>query len=1407
MIGIQLLTDDFHRADENPLSNGGLWVGMSGYGTSQVVSEICEPSINTFPCMMFNVGGPLPRPNDMYGEIIVAAGALGQVGVGVRMLFTQNAYFAVLQDGSATNGIYRLDPSFIVTPLAVGAASVSPNDVWRLVASGSTLTLFQNGIKRYQATDATYSSGGFGAGVYQNISGLGVVPLSASQISRWAYGSAVLSLPIIFFSGSTCTITASDDGASITFTTDGSTPIPGSHGALYTGPFFAIPGTTVKAVSSLDGYTTGAVAILKNTGAINAPSVYAIMRNARMYTAQRLQSRPGMSLIQSGYPSAIHSIRRLNDPFTYGIPVFTRILGAGNSLFISGSFGSTTPIDMGYSGNPLALVPFRPPNSPQAWMYVGDSSRMRKVRVDGANYQMGIAPPLSPPSAELGVPAINSIDDFDAVGAWTPSGTAGALSVIARNSSIFLSGIPVVPDTPGYVTPGGNAFGPGWVTALIAASNLKNVRPGEHLKITQTGGGNPSEEVLIQEVIPYPYNPSSILTVTGIAYDGAPTNTGPCTITLSAPQTIARAYLGYVPSMDDPAVAGTSATRAATTNTIGIRPNLILNLGSTEVIRVISVSQNPDGTISIRAVTGVTHSVGEPAFFNAAIRFYVKNAYDGGTHSIVASDNALQSTIAAGIGLLSETTPLDLSVFAGQRLPIQEDDIVHISFLIDDAASLIEFRLVFDVSSSGFDFQHEYFFKSWSASDIQQALASAVTVQSARQTSFYSDIINQNLGFIPVSIARKGGAVILPPSVDPATVSLQPGTNVPAASKLNPAGLSSWAELTCKVSDLTKVGSDATATLAGVQGVRIYINVSASAVCAVDSLYLTGAYGPDVGDTGVPYLYRYQPRSSITGAKGYPSPPTRSGIEPHRQAIEVDCVQHPDPQVTDLDVYRWGGTLPQWTFVGSCANSVVPFFLDEQSDLGIGSNPLLSFDNLQPFPTIDLPQSGFVNVVGTTVTWISGSPFNTQWAQGTQININGLFYTFYAQPSSSKRVEIVENGGTQSGVPYFILEATVLGQPLPALWGPYSQGTALYLFACGDLRQPGVLFLTNGNDADSASDIYQIEITTPSEPLMNGCLYNEQSYVWSSERAFFLYPSFGSGVVIEAGSLLPAQGTNLFVPIPIPNGKGLFARYALVAGPKMWFRARDGIYETTGGEPSNITLAELSLLFPHDGQPGVPVSVGTFTIYPPDDSSPALLNAQRLSYYDSHLYFDYIDTQGNRTTLVANTATQPYVWTKDDYTPSVLTHYGEEGQGVHSLLLGGSDGGLWQSLGIVDGNSAAFPFEARMPQMSELVGGFQHIREGYLGLIDSADASLVINADGSDNLVTLPAVNGNYARIYTPTPALKARLFAWGLLGLSPFALFLRDCQFSIRTWSDDGAFQPINPFSQPLRAAQPKVQ
>lgn len=56
------------------------------------------------------------------------------------------------------------------------------------------------------------------------------------------------------------TISCSTGGATITYTTDGSTPIPGSHGTVYAGPFQVTASQLVQAIGSLAGSTNSSIA-------------------------------------------------------------------------------------------------------------------------------------------------------------------------------------------------------------------------------------------------------------------------------------------------------------------------------------------------------------------------------------------------------------------------------------------------------------------------------------------------------------------------------------------------------------------------------------------------------------------------------------------------------------------------------------------------------------------------------------------------------------------------------------------------------------------------------------------------------------------------------------------------------------------------------------------------------------------------------------------------------------------------------------------------------------------------------------------------------------------------------------------------------------------------------------------
>lgn len=164
-----------------------------------------------------------------------------------------------------------------------------------------------------------------------------------------------------------------------------------------------------------------------------------------------LTGRPGLtSLATAG--TEHHSVRRLNDPQA---GTSTRIWGIDQKLY-RGLSGALTEIDSGYSGDPLYLLPHRPPLSGDPWMFVADRARMRKVRADGLDLQIGLPAPGAAPTVALGVEQRTNIAAFDQtkwvdgtqVENWTPN--AG----FDRSDPPLTTGVPVGAGTQFITNPG-----------------------------------------------------------------------------------------------------------------------------------------------------------------------------------------------------------------------------------------------------------------------------------------------------------------------------------------------------------------------------------------------------------------------------------------------------------------------------------------------------------------------------------------------------------------------------------------------------------------------------------------------------------------------------------------------------------------------------------------------------------------------------------------------------------------------------------------------------------------------------------------------------------------------------------------------------------------------------------------
>lgn len=400
------------------------------------------------------------------------------------------------------------------------------------------------------------------------------------------------------------------------------------------------------------------------------------------------------------------------------------------------------------------------------------------------------------------------------------------------------------------------------------------------------------------------------------------------------------------------------------------------------------------------------------------------------------------------------------------------------------------------------------------------------------------------------------------------------------------------------------------------------------------------------------YQWRFVYRRTNTGAQSNPSAPTRVTVASPsltltNQAASMTLPTTPiDPQTGSadahvvVDVYRFGGTVFSWVLVGTGNSGAT--FTDNLADSVLNSaqqpsqavNPntgLTHFNLFQPFPIPDIGHFGTGNLAQNGAgkwifSWATGQKFNVGWLPGSTIGINNApVFTIY-QVIDNQTIELTEDAtrvGAGTGYPYAVPTGTIAaGQAVKHIWGPWGTGqTGAFIFGCGNQMAPGTLFWCNGNDPDSSDTYNSLQVTDPSEPLMNGCMYQGNSYVWSTERMFEIVPS------------LTVSGQ--FVVNEIPGGRGIWMEYSLtvqsnsIADLSITWRGKDGIYDYSAGAGlRSLTADDMYPFFPHDNEVGTPPS----TLFPflPASSEPvpapddAQSSFQRLTWFDGYLFYDFL---------------------------------------------------------------------------------------------------------------------------------------------------------------------------------------
>jgi hypothetical protein len=369
-------------------------------------------------------------------------------------------------------------------------------------------------------------------------------------------------------------------------------------------------------------------------------------------------------------------------------------------------------------------------------------------------------------------------------------------------------------------------------------------------------------------------------------------------------------------------------------------------------------------------------------------------------------------------------------------------------------------------------------------------------------------------------------------------------------------------------------------------------------------------------------------------------------------------------------------------------------------------------------------------------------------------------------------------------------------QPLPYLFG--ITDNVNFAYGVGDPLRPGTLYWCKGSNLDAAPDTNQLDVCSPSEPLVNGAITKGLGVVFSISRAWLILPNFFNALATVTGT----EGSTWSLQESSIT-RGLYMPWCVCVsgGGLIFFRVSDGIHVSPGGAASvSITDSDIYPLFPHESSDSgasvpQPITRNGMTIYPPDDSQPS---KQKLSTAGNYVYFDFIGLgDGLPHTLVYSIKNEGWIF--DLYNPPATCHASNEGQSIQGVLVGGSDGTIRQM--VSSGGTETITGTVATPAFG--TKGYTHCGMACVEYSSTSTVTLsfYVADEGNGSYapvpVTLPSTGGQLTKYFFKPSAAKWKLLVAQFQSSTPFILNFQGCVWSLRAWGSSGPYVPTQIFGE----------